>query len=227
VTVSPSSPLPGCRAVIFDLDGTLLDSAADLASAVDQTLAELGVPPAGEAMVQLWVGNGASKLLERALRHAGVDDEARIAQARARFFDHYGAHLAVRSQLYDGTLAALKQLSARGLRLAVCTNKPSRFVRPVLEAFGVAGYFAALLGGDDLPVKKPDPEPLLHLARELRLAPQACLMVGDSCHDVDAARAAGMPVVAVSYGYNHGEDIRNSHPDAVIDSLAQLPDLIA
>ena len=211
-----------CDAVLFDLDGTLVDSAPDITTAIDATLVALGQAPTGEALVRLWVGNGATRLLERALRHAGIADNARLEAARDLFFEHYAAHLADRSRLYDGVAPALEQLHASGLMLAVCTNKPARFVRPLLEGMRIDRYFSAVLGGDELAQRKPHPAPLLHLAGTLRVAPGRCLMVGDSRNDVEAARAAGMPVIAVSYGYNHGDDVRDCAPDAVVDSLLEL-----
>lgn len=220
------SPRFPCRAVIFDLDGTLIDTLPDIAAAVDRVLADLCLPAAGIERVRGWVGHGVHKLLERALRHAGVDSMDAQQQALALFLRHYGAQFTARSTLYPGTAAALEQLSARGLRLAVCTNKPGAFVAPLLAHFDLARHFALCLGGDDLPRKKPDPAPLLHIARSLELEPAQCLMVGDSATDVAAARAAGMPVAAVSYGYNHGEPIAASHPDAVLDSLLHLSPLL-
>lgn len=215
------------RAVLFDLDGTLLDTVPDIAAAVDRTLLDLGLPAAGLQRVRGWVGNGAGKLLERALHHAGADAAALHERALQRFLRHYGEEFTARSQPYPGTLDALQALGARGLRLAVCTNKPSAFVRPLLEHFGMARYFGLSLGADELPQKKPHPAPLLHIAAAFGLAPAQCLMVGDSINDVEAARAAQMPVAAVSYGYNHGGPIADSQPDVVIDSLAELPQLIA
>lgn len=215
-----------CRAVIFDLDGTLADTVPDLAVAVDRTLADLALPAAGEERVRSWVGNGAKVLLERALQHAG-GGSSHLEQGLALFFEHYEREFTARSRLYPGVSATLSQLAGRGLRLAVCTNKPSRFVRPLLAHFGIERHFAAVIGGDDLPVKKPDPAPLQHLARALASSSDDCLVVGDSRTDVAAARAAGMAVAAVRYGYNHGEPIDDSRPDAAVDTFGQLAALIA
>jgi phosphoglycolate phosphatase len=213
-------------AVIFDLDGTLVDTAPDIAAAVDRALLDLSLPAAGLDRVRGWVGNGAAILLQRALRDAGVDSAEAQERALALFLRHYAEEFTARSQLYPGTAQALAGLAARGQRLAVCTNKPTSFVAPLLRHFGIARHFAFCVGGDDLPEKKPHPAPLLHLARQLGLPAGDCLMVGDSSNDVAAARAAGMAVVAVSYGYNHGAPIRDTHPDAVIDSLLELRSLI-
>lgn len=208
--------------IIFDLDGTLVDSVPDIATGVDRSLADLGYAPAGDSRVREWVGNGSLKLMERALAAAGAEP-ALLAEAHAHFLRHYAECLDERSTLYPGVEEALEHLRQRELTLAVCTNKPARFVRPLLEKLGIAGYFEILLGGDELPAKKPDPLPLLHLAERFARRVEQCLMVGDSVNDVDAAHAAGMPVVAVSYGYNHGVDIRDCAPNLVLDNLAALP----
>lgn len=214
------------RAVIFDLDGTLIDTAPDIACAVDRTLLDLGVPAAGEERIRNWVGDGAGKLLERALQHGGSTSDADPQRAMVLFLQHYAAVFTARSRPYDGVAATLERLAAQGRSLAVCTNKPARFVQPLLRHLGLARYFAACVGGDELPARKPDPLPLLHLAGVLGIAPRDCLMVGDSRNDVAAARGAGMPVVAVSYGYNHGADIRDDAPDAVIEAMDQLLPLL-
>lgn len=216
------------RAVLFDLDGTLVDSVPDLATAVDATLAEFGREPAGEARVREWVGNGAQRLVKRALTGSmdGEPPAALFEQAFPRFLEHYGRHLSDRSRLYPGVAEALATLRAQGLALAVVTNKPERFVAPLLSALGIARDFAVVVGGDTLARKKPHPAPLLHAADALGAAPAATLMVGDSRNDVLAARAAGMGIVCVPYGYNHGEDIRLAAPDAVVEDLRELASLL-
>lgn len=216
------------RAVLFDLDGTLVDSAPDLATAVNALLAELGRPGVSLDEVRRWVGNGADRLLERALSGSldGRIPATELATARPRFLHHYEHLLCVDSGLYPGVTEGLRALHATGMRLGCVTNKPSRFARPLLERLAIADYFTAVVGGDDAPRKKPAPDPLLMAIEQLGVAPRHCLMVGDSEHDVAAARAAGCPVVAVPYGYNHGRDIRKAHPDVVIDSLAELPLLL-
>ncbi len=216
-----------CRALLFDLDGTLIDTVPDIADAVDRALLDLSLPPAGLARVRAWVGNGAAKLLERALRHAGVSPEEMSVRALDLFLRHYGDEFTARSELYEGVADTLDRLAARGLRLAVCTNKPSAFVAPLLRHFHIDRYFTLSVGADDLPQRKPHPAPLLHLAAAFGLKPGECLMVGDSSNDVEAARAADMPVIGVSYGYNHGVPITDSRPDAVVDRFAQLAELVA
>lgn len=212
--------------IIFDLDGTLVDSLPDLVLAVNAAMADYGRPPVGRERVAPWVGRGSRVLLQAALDHHGIDTAASdfdFEKAFERFMVHYGEHLLGQTRLYDGVADTLAALSARGLKLAVCTNKPSRFVAPLLKALQVDQYFAALLGGDSLPERKPHPEPLLHLARQFDAGIGECLMVGDSRHDVEAARAAGMAVVALSYGYGGPADFAAAPPDAVFASMHELP----
>ncbi len=228
--------LSDIRLVTFDLDGTLVDSVPDLALAVDATLSELGLPAAGEARVRDWVGNGSLVLMERALQYATQASEAPEASSRDRisvdstllerahaaFLEHYGRDPGAHTRLYPGAREALDALHDRGIPLALVTNKPHAFIAPLLEGLGLAEHFALCLGGDSLPEKKPDPAPLLHVAAHFRVPPAACLMVGDSRHDIAAGRAAGFRTLAVPYGYNHGEPVSASGPDAVVDSLSQL-----
>lgn len=212
-------------AVLFDLDGTLVDSVPDIAVAVDAMLAALGRAPAGEQRVRFWVGNGGRMLVRRALAGdvAGVaDDDPQLPAALELFFAHYGRSNGAASRLYPGVADALAALSARGLPMAVITNKPHRFIEPLFTALGINHHFRLLLGGDSLPVKKPDPAPLLLACARLGVAPPAALMVGDSRNDIEAARAAGCPVVAVDYGYNYGRPIAAEHPDRVIADLREL-----
>jgi phosphoglycolate phosphatase len=216
------------RAVLLDLDGTLVDSAPDLAVAVNATLAELDRPPHSVDTIRDWVGNGADRLLERALsgHFDGRLPPDQLAALRPRFLYHYEQRLCVDSTLYPGVAEGLEMLRHAGLRLACVTNKPSRFIRPLLERLNIADRFGAMVGGDDAPRKKPDPAPLRLAAERLDVGVTHCLMVGDSVNDIEAARAADCPVVVVPYGYNHGQDIREAHPDAVIDSLTRLPPLL-
>lgn len=211
-------------AVLFDLDGTLLDSVPDLAAAVDRMLALRGHPPAGVEQVRDWVGNGAPVLVARALagdvEHAGIDSPE--AQAALKDFLAAYAESHTLTQVYPGALALLDWLAARQVPMAVVTNKPERFVAPLLEEKGLARYFDWLVGGDTLPQQKPHPAPLHYVLELAGVDAGRALFIGDSRNDVLAARAAGMPVVAVSYGYNHGQPIAASAPDLLVDSLAAL-----
>jgi|UniRef100_A0A931GB81 phosphoglycolate phosphatase len=212
------------RLVMFDLDGTLIDSVPDLAEAVDRMLVELGRAPAGVARVRDWVGNGARVLVRRALAggldHSAVG-EAETEEALARFLDIYADchHL---TALYPGVHELLEALSTAAVELAVVTNKPERFVAPLLEQVGLGGYFRWIIGGDTLAQQKPDPAALLQVMRLAGVEATQSLFVGDSRNDVLAARAAAVPCVAVSYGYNHGRPIAEEQPSLVVDNLAEL-----
>jgi len=212
------------RLVMFDLDGTLIDSVPDLAEAVDRMLAELGRPPAGVEKVRDWVGNGARVLVRRALAggldHAAVG-EAETEEALARFLDIY-ADCHNLTVLYPGVHELLEALSTAAVELAVVTNKPERFVAPLLEQVGLGGYFRWIIGGDTLPQQKPDPAALLQVMRLAGVEASQSLFIGDSRNDVLAARAAAVPCIAVSYGYNHGRPIAEERPSLVVDSLAEL-----
>jgi phosphoglycolate phosphatase len=145
------------------------------------------------------------------------------AQALAVFEKHYGANVSELSRPFPGVVEGLRHLQDAGFSLACITNKAEAFTLPLLRDLGLHGYFKLVLSGDSLPKQKPDPLPLLHACRCFGITPDHGVLVGDSSNDVQAARAAGMPVICVTYGYNHGHDIRDSHPDAVVDSLTEVP----
>ncbi|MDX1816723.1 MAG: phosphoglycolate phosphatase [Marinobacter sp.] len=213
---------------LFDLDGTLVDSAPDLAAAVDQMLEHLGRSPAGIDRVRNWVGNGAAILIRRALagqtdwEPARPGDDALFKDALTIFYHHYGLINGRYSRVYPGVEDCLTHLRQQGCRLAVVTNKPEQFVAPLLEQMGLDHWFDLSIGGDTLPVKKPDPAPLLHAMEQLGGTKGTSVMVGDSAADVNAAIAAGIPCVAVRYGYNFGGPVDSLGADAVVDSLAEL-----
>lgn len=210
--------------VLFDLDGTLLDSVPDLALAVDRTLAALARPLAGEASVRDWVGNGAQMLVKRALAYGGHDepDDALFEQAFALFLQHYGQCCAEQSQLYPGVREYLNFLQESQVDMGLVTNKPISFTETLLDEFDLRRYFSVVLGGDSLVEKKPHPLPLLHAMTARSVAAEQTLMVGDSRSDIKAAQAAGCRVVAVTYGYNHGEPVSLYLPDIIVDDLMQL-----
>ncbi|PWC54088.1 phosphoglycolate phosphatase [Azospirillum sp. TSA6c] len=194
---------PAIRAVAFDLDGTLVDSVADLMHASNALLAELGRPPVDLAAVRSFVGDGAPKLVERVLAATGgvpAPDEA--ARCLERFLAIYGADPSAHSTLYPGVAETLGRLAEAGLRLGVCTNKPMAATLRLLDDLGIAGRFAAVVGGDSYPSRKPSPEPVLGLLERLGVEPAETVFVGDNEHDVAAARAAGVArVLVVPYGY--------------------------
>ncbi|MCU0766545.1 MAG: phosphoglycolate phosphatase [Gammaproteobacteria bacterium] len=216
------------RMILIDVDGTLVDSVPDLAYCVDELMKALGRPPHGEAKVRNWVGNGVERLVRRALlgQLDGEPPEDDFARAYPIFVELYGQNTSKRSRLYPGIREGLDWLEAHGYPLGCVTNKAAQFTLPLLADLGVRDYFGIVVAGDTLPVKKPDPAPLLHAARHFGVAPADALMVGDSVSDVKAARAAGFQIVCMSYGYNHGVDIRTANPDAVIDALTELPALL-
>jgi len=214
--------------ILIDVDGTLVDSVPDLAFCVDAMMERLGRPPYGEAVVSNWVGNGVERLVCRALigQLDGEPDEADFERALPIFVEFYRENTSGRSYLYPGICDGLDYLQDAGYPLGCVTNKAAQFTEPLLRDLGVRGYFDIVISGDTLPRKKPDPLPLLHAAEHFGVAPETALMVGDSASDVKAARAAGFAIVCMSYGYNHGLDIRTAEPDAVIDSLTGLKELL-
>jgi phosphoglycolate phosphatase len=215
--------------ILIDVDGTLVDSVPDLAYCVDVMMERLGRPPYGEAAVRNWVGNGVERLVRRALvgQLIGEPSEADFARAYPIFLDLYAENTSKRSVLYPGVREGMDWMAAAGYRLGCVTNKAAQFTLPLLTDLGVIDRFGIVVSGDTLPQKKPDPAPLLHAAAHFGVDPTQSLMVGDSVSDVKAARAAGFQIICMSYGYNHGEDIRLAKPDAVIDSMVELQGLLA
>ena len=214
--------------ILIDVDGTLVDSVPDLAYCVDEMMRRLERPVHGEDKVRNWVGNGVERLVRRALvgQLDGEPDDEEFAAAYPLFLELYAENTSRRSRLYPGVREGLDYMKARGYRLGCVTNKASQFTIPLLRDLGIHDEFGIVVCGDTLAVKKPDPQPLLHAAAHFGIADEDSLMIGDSRSDVSAARAAGFQIVCMSYGYNHGEDIRNYSPDAVIDSMAELPTLL-
>ena len=215
--------------ILIDLDGTLVDSVPDLAYCVDAMMERLGRPPHGEAKVRNWVGNGVERLVRRSLigQLEGEPDEADFQVAYPIFLELYRDNTSQRSQLFPGIREGLDWLKAAGYRLGCVTNKAAQFTEPLLRNLGVRDYFEIVVSGDTLPRSKPDPLPLLHAAAHFGAEPAQALMIGDSISDVKAARAAGFTIFCMSYGYNHGQDIRDYHPDAVLDALTEVKGLLA
>lgn len=217
--------------VMFDLDGTLVDSVPDLAVAVDAMLEELGRAPAGEEVVRHWVGNGAQVLVQRALANSvavpplsQLDDESQGVQAQAHqsFLKHYRQVSGRHSRLYPGVKQALTYLKSEGVKLAIVTNKPIEFVPHLLRDLGIDVYFDHSVGGDSFPQKKPHPQPLYEVMAMFSISAEQALMVGDSRNDIEAGKAAHVATLAVPYGYNHGRPVSDESPDFICDSLAQL-----
>lgn len=209
-------------AAIIDLDGTMIDTVGDFEVALRMALADLGWPPVAHDFIARTVGKGSEHLIATTLAEVGAP-AALYDQAWSRYQHHYLAVNGQHSAVYPGVFEGLDALRSAGLKLACLTNKPTAFARPLLAAKGLDAYFQAVFGGDAFARKKPDPLPLLETCKALGSLAARTLMVGDSSNDAAAARAAGCPVVLVSYGYNHGEPAASAHPDAVFDSLAALP----
>lgn len=215
----------GPELVLFDLDGTLVDSVPDIAYCIDQMLKELGRAPAGETRVRMWVGNGAARLIKRVLTgamEAEPEDAAEYQRAHGRFLELYGEHTDELSRLYPGAMEGLRYARSLGCPVGCVTNKAARFTEPLLRSLGIRDEFEIVVSGDTLARSKPDPMPLLYCAEKYGARPAHSVMVGDSINDIHAARAAGFRIVCVSYGYNHGNDIGTEGPDAVIPTLADL-----
>jgi phosphoglycolate phosphatase len=209
---------------LLDLDGTLVDSIPDLAWSVNQTLLGLSLPERDILSIRNWVGNGLEKLLHRSLTNDfdGKADDALFEQAMSIFMSVYSENMCNLSTCYPGVLDGIAQLKEKQITLGCVTNKRGEFVGPILEKLGLMNDMSIVIAGDTLAKKKPDPLPLLHAATHFNKDPALSLMVGDSESDVKAARAAGFQIICVSYGYNHGRDIYETNPDAVIDSIADL-----
>ena len=210
--------------VLIDVDGTLVDSVPDLAYCVDEMMKQLGLPVHGEEKVRDWVGNGVERLVRRALTGTldGEPDDGLFNKAYPVFLELYADNTCKRTELYPGVEEGLAYLQSQDYKLGCVTNKAAQFTLPILKQLGLHDAFGIIVSGDSLPVKKPDPMPLLHAAEKLGVTPESSLMLGDSQSDVKAARAAGFQIICMSYGYNHGEDIRQYNPDLVIDSMAEL-----
>ena len=220
-------PLP-VKAVMIDLDGTLLDTVTDLAVAVNLMLARLDRPPLAEEQVRTFVGKGIPNLVQRALAGAltGAPDPALYELALPLYLDYYESVNGKHTTMYPGVREGLDALKAAGFPLACVTNKSERFTLPLLQQVQLADYFSIVVAGDTLPKKKPDPLPLTHTCAHFGIAPRDMLMIGDSLNDTIAARAAGCPVFCVPYGYNEGADVRELDVDAIVETLFEATKLI-
>ncbi|WP_417682223.1 phosphoglycolate phosphatase [Roseibium sp.] len=211
------------QAMLFDLDGTLIDSVADIATSVNILLAKESLPPLTVDEVRAMIGNGMAKLVERAFKARGIDLEGdRLTDMTARMMDIYKDHLTEETILLDGAEDMLRAYSVAGIRIAVVTNKPEAFSRRILDHFGLGAIVNCVVGGDTGPARKPAPDMLLHAVAEMDLHASRALMVGDSPADIGAAVAAGMVSVAVRGGYTT-VPVEELGADVVIDSLRQLP----
>ncbi|HEY6133046.1 MAG TPA: phosphoglycolate phosphatase [Rubrivivax sp.] len=218
------------QAVLFDLDGTLLDTAGDIALALRRAFGARGLAGPAEADVRLMIGRGAPLLVERACVALGQTLDAEAKATLVEGFFHYYGRLQdddeCAAEPYAGAREALQALHAAGLPLAIVTNKQQRFALGLLKRLGLAPYLSLVVGGDTCERRKPDPQPLQWACAQLGADTARTLMVGDSVNDVLAARAAGTPVVCVPYGYNEGQDSRTLPCDAMVETLADLPAML-
>lgn len=212
--------------VLFDLDGTLLDTLPDLADAAARMLDEMRRPPRTFQEIHTFVGKGIPNLVRRCLSEGYDVDEATIESGVASFKRHYAQVNGLRTTIYPGVVEALQALASRAVRLACVTNKATAFTLPLLEKTGLAPYFSSVVCGDTLASKKPDPAMLLHACTQLQIAPARALMVGDSANDALAAQAAGMPVLLLPYGYSEGIAVDRIECDGLISSAMEVLDRI-
>lgn len=216
------------KAVVIDLDGTLLDTAPDLAHAAELMMAELNMPSVPLATIKTYIGNGVSRLVKRVLTGSmdAEPDAALFDRAYPLYQKHYGAHVSLHSRPFPGVVEGLQALRAMGVHVACITNKAEVFTIPLLRDTGLLDYFELVLSGDTLPKRKPDPMPLLHACKHFGIEPGELLLIGDSLNDTQAARAAGSPVFCVPYGYNRGRPVAELDQDAVVPSLLEAAKLI-
>jgi phosphoglycolate phosphatase len=217
------------RAALIDLDGTLLDTAPDLAASANAMLTELGMSELATAEVRDFIGKGIAALVRRCLEAArgAAPDEQLYERALARFAAHYERLNGSGSALYPGVDEGLAAMKARGLRLACVTNKSSRYTDPLLASSGLGGYFDEVVTSDRAGRRKPDPEPFLFACRALGVSPPEAAVIGDSANDAAGGRAAGCRVLLVPYGYREGEDVRSIECDGIVESLLDAAELLS
>ena len=207
------------QSVTFDLDGTLLDTIADLAEGCRRMLDEVGAPPRSPAEVHSFVGKGMAVLVERCLTHDTAPTAEALHAAIVSFKTHYAAVNGKYCQIYPGVLEGLQAWRDSGVKMGVVTNKPGMFTEALLERMGLAGYFDVVVSGDTTAHKKPHPEPILHACRLFNVRPDCNLHIGAPENDILAARAAGSPAFCVPYGYNEGKPVDSADCDALVSDL--------
>ncbi|MDE2389367.1 MAG: phosphoglycolate phosphatase [Betaproteobacteria bacterium] len=221
------SPLP-VKVIMIDLDGTLLDTAEDLALSANLMLKDLNMPEQSTATIRSYIGKGIQKLVKRTLTGQldGEPDAALFERALPIYEKHYATHLSVNTRPYPGVLEGIQAMQQAGFELACITNKAEAFTLPLLRATGLFDKFEIILSGDSLPRKKPDPMPLTHICKHFNTQPHEALLIGDSLNDAIAARAAGCHVFCVTYGYNEGRNVYELDCDAIVESLQDASKLI-
>lgn len=209
-------------AILFDLDGTLLDTIPDLASAANAMRLDMGLPPIAQNILATYVGQGVEQLVMRALGHEGTPASVEtVMRGLARYRDHYRKRNGDQARPYPGVVAGLQAFRASGAKLAVVTNKDTEFTEPLLHRAGLFDYFDAVVCGDTCEQKKPNPMPVLHTCELLGVSPDRALFIGDSINDALAANAAGVPVLAVPYGYNEGRSVQTLPVNAIVASIIE------
>ena len=214
------------KVIIFDFDGTLIDSEPDLALARKHMLEQLNREVYSQEMISHWVGNGAETLVKRALSGSVVIDKSikqkLFENALNIFLKFYAQNLCVKTYLYPNVKETLEQLKKKGYTMVIVTNKPANFVAPILKGLKIDEFFEFYLGGDSLERRKPDPMPLLYVCEKFNITVNECVMIGDSKNDIISANSAKIESVGVTYGYNYGEDISTYHPTIVVDDFANI-----
>ena len=229
MSTSEPRPLPGIRAAIIDLDGTMIDTAPDFQVAINRMRAEMALAPLSLQTITEFVGKGSENLIRRVLS-VDFDDtevERRFEHALQRYQHHYLQINGQHSTIYPDVLEGLAAMRSRGLRLACVTNKPMAFARPLMENAGLLDFFEVIYGGDSLPRKKPDPLPMLTVCADFGLTPDQVVAIGDSSNDAEAAQAAGCRSLTVPYGYNHGRPVQTIISDGIVGSLLVAAHLLA
>jgi len=218
------------KVIIFDLDGTLIDSSPDLALAINHMLSTIKKETFSLDEIHHWVGNGAQTLVKRALsgsaQIASNIDEKEFEDALDIFLKFYAKNLAVQTITYPHVLSTLAKLKTHGYKLVIVTNKPFDFVAPILKALKLEEYFEFHLGGDSLKEKKPNPAPLLYVCEKLNVTVDECVMIGDSKNDILAAQACGMKSIGLTYGYNYGEHISTHNPDVYTSDFSEIAKIL-
>ncbi len=209
--------------LIFDLDGTLIDSSEDIAWSVNRTLMKLGMEPLPYSVILGYIGWGVRMLLEQAMP---VDSHHLLDEARRIFLDFYGSHLTVKTRLYSGVEETLHHLHARGFKMAIVTNKPIALTKEILNALSLTPHFTPVLGGDSVRNKKPHPESVETVLREHSLSPAGALFIGDSRIDIETGKAAGIGTIGAAYGFRGRMELENAGADQIIDSFDALKKII-
>ncbi len=214
--------------IIFDFDGTLINSIPDLSLAINKMLVHYNLLPLTVEQISPFIGNGAKLLVKRSLECAMQDKEVAIEildEAFDIYFSAYQAATCVETYTYPGVVETLEYLQEKGYKMVICTNKPFAFIEPILDKLEIKQFFNSWIGEDSLSEKKPSAAPLFHLANKMKTTIDKCIMVGDSKNDILAAQNSGMESIGVSYGYNYNENIADYKPTIVVDSFSNLQEL--